>query len=312
MNRITKAAVLLLSAAFYLFIYSCSEPVIPQGYALVYGVADYEGTSNDLNYTDDDARSLAELLNNKGWQVTLKIDPDMTDFNTDISTLSSAVTKNDRFLFYFSGHGLFLNSMQGEPSSAADNYDELLALRGSLSTIFSYPDTASIDDVKNVTLTEESLAEGLAAIAAENKIVIIDACYSGGFVGDGFTLNTIEADYTQGEISTVFTPAETLQMYLNYAPTDNDLPQNTFTVLTASGESELSYELGQIEHGVFTYYLLNSPAFADYNFDGYISVIEAYRFAADNIDASFNDGSDSDYYPNIAAFPVDPVLFPAD
>ena len=309
-----KQIILILSIISFPFLfYSCTQPVIPQGYALIYGVADYEtynGIDNDLNYTDDDAVALAELLESKGWSVTLRIDPDMTVLNSDISTLSGTVTENDRFLFYFSGHGLWLNLNDGEPVSASDSYDEVLALRGSLSTLFNSSSTA--EDIKNVTVTDDSLADKLSVINSSNKIVIIDACYSGGFIGDGFTVSTVEADYTKGEISTGFSPLETLKMYMNYSPSENDLPQDSFMILTASGEMELSYEIGDIQHGIFTYYLLNSPAHADYNYDGFISLIEAYRFAADNINSSFNDGESYDYLPHIAAFPVDPVLFSAD
>jgi uncharacterized caspase-like protein len=83
-------------------------------------------------------------------------------------------------------------------------------------------------------------------------------------------------------------------------------------VMTASGETEDSYESASIGHGFFTNYLLQSPAKADFDRDGYISFIEAYRYAADSMDKHWNTGGDRDYMPHVSAFPVDPVLFKAD
>ena len=313
MKRILPIAAALLGAA--LIFYSCAEPVIPQGYALVYGITDY-APLNNLSLTDDDAEAVAELLDAKGWEVTLGLneDADMESLISDINSLKSVMGEDDRFLFYYSGHGHYLDlSGSSEPSSAADDYDEILVLHGAATTLVDYMNGNTNADVLSVTVSDDSLAEMLSELPSSNKTVIIDACFSGGFIGDGFTLNTIDQNYTAGSVSTIFSPVETVKMYMNYSPTTYDLPQDTFTIMTASGESEESWESSDIGHGIFTYFLLNSPEYADYNLDGYISVIEAYRFAADGINTSWNTGSSTtDYMANIGAFPVDPVLFKAD
>ncbi len=314
MKKIILIFTTLSVLASVLFYTSCTEPDIPQGYALVYGVSDYTGTANDLYYTDDDAVALADLLSSKGWNVTLGINEgaSLSSITQDVNDISSQMSEEDRLLFYFSGHGLILDLDGGEPDSASNTYDEILALHGSLNTIFDFVQGDTGADVLSVTLSDDSLADLLSTLPSTNKTVIIDACFSGGFIGDGFTVSTISSDYTRGDITNIFTPTETIKMYLDYSPTDNDLPQDRFTILAASGETEESFELGNIGHGLFTYFLLKSPGYADYNFDGFISVIEAYRFAADGINSNFNDGTAYDYMPNIGAFPIDPVLFEAD
>ncbi|MFW5711552.1 MAG: hypothetical protein ACOCZA_06350, partial [Spirochaetota bacterium] len=51
------------------------NPTPPDRYALVYGVSDYSAAGiSSLNYTDDDARSVAEMLHSKGFEVHLRID----------------------------------------------------------------------------------------------------------------------------------------------------------------------------------------------------------------------------------------------
>lgn len=299
MKKIKSCAAVLITLTSIIFLGSCSEPDIPKGYALLYGVTDYSGYFPDLSLTDDDVVAFAELLESKGWIVKygLNATASMESLDNDIEEVASQIESNDRFLFYYSGHGGPVNLENNEPDSASNVRDEAIILYG---------------DYTNMILTDDMLAEKLSVIPAENKIVIIDACNSGGFLGDGFTYNSIDADYTKYEFSDSFTPAESLSLYINYSPSGYDLSHNTFTVLAAAGEDELSFENPVIGHGVFTYYLLNSPEYADYNQDGYITLIEAYRFTADNLDRYFNEGSSDDYMPHVAAFPVDPVLFKAD
>ena len=301
---------------------SCQAPVIPKGYALIYGVADYGGGggSPDLNYTDDDAEALAELLQSKGWDVRLRVDGNsgaeatLDRLVNDAEDLKGVMSKNDRLLFYFSGHGIYLNLNGDEPNAAADAPDEVLLLYDSISTINSFKaKTATASDVINKTISDDSLASILGEIPAATRTVIIDACFAGGFIGDSFTVDTVASNYTKNRLSTTFYPAEAVKLYLGYKPSTNDLPASSFSVLAASGESEESYESSSIEHGYFTYYLLKSPKLADYNLDGYISLTEAYKYTAVSIENNFNKGSSlTDYQPHVSAFPVDPVLFKAD
>lgn len=287
-----------VSAIILMLILSCSQPPLPQGYALIYAVENYP-SYNPLTYTVDDAEAVAELLDRKGWSVTIRTESSasLSSFESDIQSIKTEMSSEDRFIFYFSGHGFFIPSAAGEPESSADAYDE---------TIVFY----------DTMITDDELGDYLSELSAVNKTVIIDACYSGGFIGDGFTFSTIEPDYTKDELSASFTPAKTLGMYMGFTPNDRDLPGSSYTVLAASGETEESYESGSVGHGIFTYFLLQTPDAADYNFDGYISLIEAWRYISINIDSFWNSssyiGTAEQFMPNLSAFPVDPVLFEAD
>ncbi|MDC7228404.1 MAG: caspase family protein [Spirochaetales bacterium] len=306
---------LTLSAAAFLFFNSCSEPDIPQGWAVIYGVEVYP-FNNSLTYCVDDAEALAELLDTKGWNVTLRTDSDasLAQLQTDIDSIETMMADDDRFLFYFSGHGSYLD-LGGEESD--DDYDELLILSGALTTVFNFDSgTASAEDVLNVTVSDDSLAEILSVLPTINKTVIIDACNSGGFIGDGYTFRNIASDYVLGEAEATFAPIEAMKLYAGYTVTDEDLNQSEFAILTASGEDEDSYETSQLGHGVFTYFLLQTASEADYNFDGYISLTEAWKYTSLSIDSFWNESQwiseENQYMANVAAFPVDPVLFESD
>ncbi|MCK4514027.1 MAG: caspase family protein, partial [Spirochaetaceae bacterium] len=89
---------------------------LPQGFAIVYGVADYSEI-NDLNYSDNDAMDIYDLLTSadQGFSednVILRTDADATktqleiDFEDIASQIDSLPDPTlTRFVFYFAGHG---------------------------------------------------------------------------------------------------------------------------------------------------------------------------------------------------------------
>jgi len=56
-------------------------------YALVIGISDYEGTSSDLQYCDDDARDWRDFLEGKGYSVTMLLDNQATMDNIEAALL---------------------------------------------------------------------------------------------------------------------------------------------------------------------------------------------------------------------------------
>ena len=309
-------SVFLISIAVAFLFSSCSGPLMPQGWALIYGIENYP-SGKSLAYTVDDAEALAELLDDQGWNVTLRrnSEADMPTLLSDIEFLKQKMTEDDRFIFYFSGHGAQLALPSGEETDTEDSLDEVLALSGSLPTIYNFMNGNTSADVLGVTISDDSLAEILSGLPTRNKTVIIDACYSGGFIGDGFTFNNISSDYTLYETSETFAPIEAMNLYAGYTAVEGDLSQHEFTVLAASGGNEESYETPDLQHGVFTYFLLQSPSHADFNLDGYISLTEAWKYISASIDSFWNTSPyikpKYQFMSNLAAFPVDPVLFNA-
>ncbi len=76
-------------------------------YALVIGISDYSGTSNDLTYCDDDAEDWKNRLQAEGYSVTILKDLNATksaieDAVEDLASLSVA---GNEIAFCYSGHG---------------------------------------------------------------------------------------------------------------------------------------------------------------------------------------------------------------
>ncbi|KKN37132.1 hypothetical protein LCGC14_0766600 [marine sediment metagenome] len=80
-------------------------------YAIVIGISDYPGTSNDLSYCDDDANGIYNMLisdyNFRSENIIYLQDSSAskTDINNAFDSISSVLNPDDIFFFYYSGHG---------------------------------------------------------------------------------------------------------------------------------------------------------------------------------------------------------------
>ncbi|MEX0568796.1 MAG: caspase domain-containing protein [Candidatus Njordarchaeota archaeon] len=77
-------------------------------FAVVIGISDYDGTSNDLRYADDDAVDWANYLKSLGYQVKLLLDREATAqaIEDAINWLLSVEDEpGDYVVFAYSGHG---------------------------------------------------------------------------------------------------------------------------------------------------------------------------------------------------------------
>jgi len=75
--------------------------------ALVIGISDYSGTSNDLQYCDDDAIDWKTRLQAEGYTVSSLLDLNATKANIEaaINTLASQSIAGNEIAFVYSGHG---------------------------------------------------------------------------------------------------------------------------------------------------------------------------------------------------------------
>ena len=133
--------------------------------ALLVGVSDYGGRTNDLANTDEDARQLYNSLRAAG--LLHPASAVLTNAEATTKAVSEAFARaaavagpNDTFLFFFSGHGDQVNV----PQSAAE-------LDGRAETIELY----------DAAMTDAQLAPLFARVQGRLSLVVIDACYAGGF-----------------------------------------------------------------------------------------------------------------------------------
>jgi len=248
----------------------------PRKFAIVVGVADYAQV-RDLAYTDDDAVSFhQELLADGGFasdNVLLLLDSNATKANIQdkiTSWLAPRENRDDLVIFYFAGHGS--NGSDVSPYDESDGQDEY---------ILPY----DADQYGSNYIRDDELDTWLDGLDSQHVVVILDTCYSGGFIGSAAL---------QEELRCRCLPAAD-GARAQALPGDGfarDIDGSGRLVITASAEDESSYESDSLGHGVFTYYLLQGldRSSADtHDGNGWISGEEAYDYLAPRVSSYTSD-----------------------
>jgi uncharacterized caspase-like protein len=277
-------------------------------YAIVYGISDYEGDGNDLLYAADDASAMAGMLSGQGYAVQTRVNSfaTRTQLLTDVAAILSSPTppkEGDLFLFFFSGHGDRIGS--GPEAAGGDGQDEWIYLYGSLADL-------------DLTFNDDQLMSAFAAIPCKRKVLILDSCFSGGFIGNGLEADGTPPSLLEGNRSLAASLADAISLYANFDGSSADIPPWEAMVISASGEQEYAYESPAgagdpaYNHGVLTYFLLQAEYGADRNGDGYVTVTETYDYVRTRINDEWNlrSGYANDAFsPHVSGGPVDYVLF---
>lgn len=318
---------LLIAAAILLSTAACKiNPTPPDRYALVYGVSDYSAANfSNLGSTIDDAESVAQLLMNKGYTVFLRTDDgssgpqiesaSLSQFKTDMSTIAQNLEKDDLLVFYFSGHGAqggFL-PYSGDEDQFSEQNDEYIAF---------YPTST---DYNSFIMSDTDFYSYIKQSKANKKVILLDSCNSGGFIGQEYSFDSTSSDYVNTDKKKDNILSSTLNSFFN--PKTGDVPASDAIVISAAGESEYSWESGG--HGFLTHGILNAVRLGDYDKNGYLDTGELYRYTKSFIESHWNDlwkntdfiyDSDGNkvyrnglqFMPHISGGPVDYVLFEAD
>ena len=238
-------------------------------WAVIVGISDYVGTENDLRYCDDDAIDVYKaLLSYDNWSsshIQLLVDANATKANIQsaIGTMSSNADSNDVCFFFFAGHGT--NGPDVSPLDEADGLDEYLIAQ----------DMSLIRD--------DELSDWLGALPTVNRMVAIDACYSGGQVKapvpEGRRVRTIPGCYVSSK-------GDGFTKDLVALVRTQDLGDMGGVALTSSDDDELSAEYSSLQNGLFTYYVVEGMlGGADTNGNSEISGEELYYYAAPRVTA---------------------------
>ncbi len=238
-----------------------------QRWGLLIGISDYEPSGSggpDLNYADDDANDMYQVLTTEhGWKnenIIKLVDSTATKtgIQNAIDEFANKVNSNDLFLLFFAGHGSYISDQA--PIDEVDGFDEYILTH----------DLERILDDELVTMLEK--------IESNKIVVIIDACFSGGF----FKGSDVEVRTVPGPTR------ESLTDTLN-----GDLAKQGYIILSASDDDELCVESSTLQNGAFTYYLiqgmLTKPFPADFDKDLKVSAEEAYTYAAPKATAFNSD-----------------------
>jgi len=234
-------------------------------WAVIIGIKDYSKEKNGfdkLPYAINDAEDFSDSLTINfdipKERIFSLINTEATKSKIEqlLGSLSqnSEIDTNDRFIFYFSGHGFTVTTKNKTKHGYLIPYD------GKDTNLYSTCiSMATINEIKNLIPTKQIL-------------IVIDACYS-GIVGHHVynkNKNTINSKIKK-ELT-----KETIEIY-----TEN----NCYQILT-SGKSNQTAKMGPKwdNHSVFTYYLLiGLKGDADTNDDTIITLYELYNYVERNV-----------------------------
>jgi uncharacterized caspase-like protein len=230
------------------------SPYVRQKLALVVGIRTFKDPKiNALRYTTNDAQAVADALRTLSGFTYVKtlLDDQATTYNikTEINALGKMAAPEDFVVIYFATHGSPENL-----DTAGVNY--IVTYDTEVNNL--YPTAFRMDD-----LTDDISMR----IKAERVVAFLDTCYSGGTFKElppGWTASSrnvsgehgLAAARLQGQLQT----GGRSVIVENEAPASaGKLPQGVGRVIiTASQQSERSWEDGSIGHGYFTYFLIQS------------------------------------------------------
>ena len=168
-----------------------------------------------------------------GYQVTLKTNLNAAEFQTAVAEAFAGAKEEDVSLVYFSGHG--------NPDGGLRGVDMTSAVSGS------------------------DLRLWLDAVPGR-KIVLVDACYSGGLIGKN-AAKSAQADPARAFIDSFLS---------GLVSRSGNLAEPRYFVMASSKQSEQSYE--NDSGGLFTDAFLKSKTAADGNGDLVVTFEEAYQY----------------------------------
>jgi hypothetical protein len=166
--------------------------------------------------------------------------------------LARSAQKDDTVLVFFAGHG-------------APEVDPRGLERDGLAK-YLIPSDADPEDLYATAFPMDELQTIFGRLEAERVVVLLDTCYSGAAGGRTFaSLRTRAAT-----VDDLF--LERLARTKGRA------------IITASRPNEVSLEVGEYGHGLFTYYLLQGLAgHGDLNRDGIVSLQELYEYVEQEV-----------------------------
>jgi uncharacterized caspase-like protein len=233
-------------------------------WALVAGINRYKDENiPDLNFTCNDARAVASCLPALGFpgknikllvteenQVTREAILDILE-----TQINPYMKEDDRFVFYFSGHGV--------------SYESNKLTRGYIlmqdSTIYGKMPSSANPFLKKIparALEMQTLLQTIQALPCKHKLVLIDSCFS-GFMAQARGIYQITADEL----------AKKLAQWTKLPVTH---------VLTAGRSGQKAEENDSYRHGVFTRHLLDALAGnADSRGDGVITFLDLAGYTRD-------------------------------
>lgn len=262
-----------------------AERTSVQLWALVIGISDYkygdqevEGlTIPSLAYATADARSVYDFLQSaagggfrdvaKGGHMTLLVDEKATKANVEKGLNSLKEAKpDDYFIIYVAGHGHIVTQSVQDPATGKET---------NVSVPYFVLHDTNPKDWKGTGLDMGWFRQTIEReIRAKRGLVLLDTCHSGGIVGQGMRGPELSNGEFQKALRNIV---------------------RGVGFISSAGALEYAFEKPNIDHGVFTYYLLQAlrgqsdgmgENAADKDKDGIVNFAEVTRYLSKNVPES--------------------------
>jgi hypothetical protein len=233
-------------------------PITREQWAVVIGAGQYQSASIPrLRYAVPDAEAVYRTLTGPGGfkkdHVVLLTDnaerkPTLRNIRWALGTfLARSARKDDTVVIFFAGHGAPEADLRGAERDGLAKY--------------LIPVDADPDDLYSTALPMDEIKTIFERIEAERVVAFLDACYSGAAGGRTFA-----------SLKTRATGVDDLFL-------ERLARSRGRAIITASRPAEVSIELAELGHGIFTYYLVEGlRGAADGNRDGIVSLQELYEY----------------------------------
>jgi hypothetical protein len=170
--------------------------------------------------------------------------------------MKNKASKEDMVIVYFAGHGA---TERDSTSPDGDGLEKYLL-----------PYDVDPKELYATAMPMEEISRLFSRIRSDRLVFIVDTCYSGASGGRTISVADIRAGISDGFL-------------------DRITGGKGKIILTASGANEVSAESDELQHGIFTHFLIKGlQGEADSDGDGLITVDEVYTYVSKQVPQATN------------------------
>jgi tetratricopeptide (TPR) repeat protein len=219
------------------------------GRAVIVGISAYQNM-RPLEKTIIDAQDLNDLLIRSGYSssnISLLLDNKATkkNINKAMDDLARNAQPTDTVLFFFSGHG--------ERHVGGFELGEYIC-----------PVEADRDDLNKTAISNEELTTAIKSIPAKQVVVFLDACHSGGVGEPKNSDSGIKAGLSENTYEKLATGEGRV-------------------VIASCKPNEYSWELPEMENGLFSHYLLEGLDGNAADTEGAVRIFQLFKYVSENV-----------------------------
>jgi hypothetical protein len=221
-------------------------------WAIAIGINQYQHTRN-LKYAVNDAQAFKDYLKDyvgiPDERIFYLANQDATKSRIESllgTTIKRKASRDDTVIIFYAGHG----AVEPDPSNLdGDGFEKYLL-----------PYDANLEDLYSTSISMNDIRTIFTRIRADRLIFIADTCYSGASGG-----RTMMATKTRANLSDKF--------YERISKGKGRV------IISSCSANEISKEDDNLQHGVFSYYMLEGlKGRADQDGDGIITVSELFSY----------------------------------